>query len=61
RIGQDKPVFVYRLICTGTVEEKIQALQARKADLAQAVLDGGGATKRLRFDEADLAELFAPM
>ncbi|MEO7066118.1 MAG: DEAD/DEAH box helicase [Rhodanobacter sp.] len=61
RIGQDKPVFVYRLICTGTVEEKIQALQARKADLAAAVLDGGGATKRLRFDETDLAELFAPM
>ena len=61
RIGQDKAVFVYRLICTGTVEEKIQSLQARKADLAQAVLDGGGATQRLRFDERDLAELFAPM
>jgi superfamily II DNA or RNA helicase len=61
RIGQDKAVFVYRLICTGTVEEKIQALQARKADLAQAVLDGGGASQRLRFDEKDLAELFAPM
>ncbi len=61
RIGQDKPVFVYRLICAGTVEEKIQALQARKAELARAVLEGGGATQRLRFDEADLAELFAPM
>jgi SNF2 family DNA or RNA helicase len=61
RIGQDKSVFVYRLICTGTVEEKIQSLQARKADLAQAVLDGGGSTQRLRFDETDLAELFAPM
>ncbi|MEO8012253.1 MAG: DEAD/DEAH box helicase, partial [Dokdonella sp.] len=33
RIGQDKPVFVYKLICKGTVEEKIQALQQRKADL----------------------------
>ncbi len=61
RIGQDKPVFVYRLICKGTVEEKIQALQARKADLARAVLEGGGATQRLRFDEADLTELFAPL
>lgn len=60
RIGQDKPVFVYRLICAGTVEEKIQAMQARKADLARAVLEGG-ASKRLRFDEADLAELFAPL
>ncbi|MCW5568330.1 MAG: SWF/SNF helicase family protein, partial [Dokdonella sp.] len=60
RIGQDKPVFVYKLICTGTVEEKIQALQQRKADLAAAVLEGGS-TQSLRFDESDLAELFAPL
>ena len=61
RIGQDKPVFVYRLICAGTVEEKIQAMQGRKAELARAVLDGGGATTQLRFNETDLAELFAPL
>jgi superfamily II DNA or RNA helicase len=61
RIGQDKPVFVYRLICAGTVEEKIQAMQGRKAELARAVLEGGGATRQLRFDERDLAELFAPL
>jgi len=60
RIGQDKPVFVYKLICAGTVEEKIQALQQRKADLAQAVLDGGS-TQAARFEETDLAELFAPL
>jgi len=57
RIGQDKPVFVYKLICAGTVEEKIQAMQHRKAELAQAVLEGGS-TSALRFDEDDLAELF---
>ncbi len=61
RIGQNKPVFVYRLICAGTVEQKIQAMQGRKAELARAVLEGGGATTQLRFDEGDLAELFAPM
>lgn len=61
RIGQDKPVFVYRLICTGTVEQKIQAMQGRKAELARAVLEGGGSTLQLRFDEGDLAELFAPL
>ncbi|MEP7043066.1 MAG: DEAD/DEAH box helicase [Dokdonella sp.] len=60
RIGQDKPVFVYKLICSGTVEEKIQALQQRKAELARAVLEGDG-TQGLQFDETDLAELFAPM
>ncbi len=60
RIGQDKPVFVYKLICAGTVEEKIQTLQQRKAELARAVLEGGS-TQSLRFDETDVAELFAPM
>jgi len=60
RIGQDKPVFVYKLICAGTVEEKIQALQQRKAELARAVLEGGS-TQALRFDEGDVDELFAPM
>ena len=60
RIGQDKPVFVYKLICAGTVEEKIQALQQRKADLAHAVLEGGS-TQALRFDDDDVAELFAPL
>ena len=37
RIGQDKPVFVYKLIAEGTVEERIIALQARKAALAGGV------------------------
>ncbi len=60
RIGQDKAVFVYKLICAGTVEEKIQALQTRKADLARAVLEGGS-SQQLKLDEADLAELFAPI
>ena len=34
RIGQDKPVFVYRLLAAGTVEERMRALQQRKTDLA---------------------------
>jgi superfamily II DNA or RNA helicase len=59
RIGQDKPVFVYRLICAGTVEERIEQLKARKAELAQAVLEGGGTRDKLAFDEEDLEALFA--
>ncbi|MDT8409750.1 MAG: DEAD/DEAH box helicase, partial [Wenzhouxiangellaceae bacterium] len=41
RIGQDKPVFVYKLVTEGTVEEKILALQARKQKLAQNVYGKG--------------------
>jgi len=59
RIGQDKPVFVYKLICTGTVEEKIQLMQQRKADLAKALLEGG-TRSALQFDESDIEALFAP-
>ncbi len=40
RIGQDKPVLVYRLIAADTVEEKVLELQQRKRSLAQAALDG---------------------
>lgn len=60
RIGQDKPVFVYRLITSGTVEERIEAMKARKAELADAVLEGGGSRDTLRFDQADLDALLAP-
>lgn len=39
RIGQAKSVFVFKLVAAGTVEEKILDLQARKAQLAGAILD----------------------
>ena len=38
RIGQDKPVFVYKLITRGTVEEKILALQERKRNLVDQLI-----------------------
>ena len=60
RIGQDKPVFVYRLVAAGTVEERIEALKQRKAALVEAVLDGGGSRERLSFDQDDLDLLLAP-
>ncbi len=40
RIGQDKPVFVYKLLASGTVEDKMLELQARKAGLADSLLSG---------------------
>jgi superfamily II DNA or RNA helicase len=38
RIGQAKPVFAYRLITKGTVEERVLELQKTKRDLADAIL-----------------------
>ena len=49
RIGQDKPVFVYRLVTEDTVEERILELQDRKRALADAALgdanQAGGITR----------------
>ncbi|MFI8594286.1 DEAD/DEAH box helicase [Microbacterium sp. NPDC078428] len=39
RIGQDRSVIVYRMIASDTIEEKVAALQARKARLFTAVMD----------------------
>lgn len=44
RDGQKKPVFVYRLLCTGTIEEKIFQRQLFKGELQSAV-DGEASTR----------------
>ncbi|GAB7529846.1 SNF2-related protein [Pseudomonas sp. 3A(2025)] len=60
RIGQDKPVFVYKMISRGTVEEKIQRLQQEKTALAAGVLDGR-TSGDWKLGEEDLQALFAPL
>ena len=62
RMGQRNPVMVYKLVCSGTVEERITELQARKADLAASILaQEGEATRTLALDQSELDALFAPM
>ena len=61
RIGQDKPVFVHRLVAAGTVEEKILDMQARKQALADALFDKEGGASETLLDEATLQDLFAPL
>ncbi|WP_051425731.1 DEAD/DEAH box helicase [Jiangella gansuensis] len=41
RIGQTRNVMVYRLIAADTIEQKVMALKARKADLSASVMDDG--------------------
>jgi superfamily II DNA or RNA helicase len=60
RIGQDKPVFVYKLIVEEGIEAAIEQLKARKAALAQALFDGASKTP-LDLSEADISALFAPL
>jgi superfamily II DNA or RNA helicase len=51
RIGQDKPVFVHRLVAAGTVEERILELQAKKRALAEAALTGSASAAGLSRDD----------
>ena len=42
RIGQQRPVTIYRLVAQGPIEEKIVALHHQKRDLAEQLLEGTG-------------------
>jgi SNF2 family DNA or RNA helicase len=58
RIGQTRPVFVYRLIAAGSVEERMLRLQQRKRELAQGLLaDSGGVS----LTAGEVEELLAPL
>ena len=64
RIGQDRPVTVYRLVCEGSVEERILALQTHKRALAQAVQADQGRTAGhtgFTLSEEDVETLLAPL
>jgi len=53
RIGQDKPVFAWKLVTEGTVEERVLALQERKSAMASAVLEGSQGLGGLDVDELE--------
>ncbi|MCU0445297.1 MAG: SNF2-related protein [Microscillaceae bacterium] len=58
RIGQDKKVFAYKMICKDTIEEKILTLQKRKQDLAEDLVGAEtGFIKKL--SQEDILDLFS--
>lgn len=59
RIGQERPVFVYRLIASGTVEERVSALQERKKDLIKGVVEG--APSAMQLTASELRQLLSPL
>ena len=58
RIGQNKHVFVYRLLCRDSVEEKVAALQETKRDLAASIFEADGSVLQ-KLDRETLEMLLA--
>ena len=61
RLGQTQSVWVVKLVAQGTIEERMLALQERKAQLAKDMYEGAVQRKEPLFGEADLNELFKPL
>ncbi len=51
RIGQQRPVTIYRLVTKGTIEDKIVDLHRQKRDLADSLLEGAEGAGKLSVDE----------
>jgi SNF2 family DNA or RNA helicase len=51
RIGQTKPVTIYRLVTKDTIEDKIVDLHRNKRDLADSLLEGTEAAAKVTADE----------
>jgi superfamily II DNA or RNA helicase len=51
RIGQQRPVTIYRLVSCGTIEEKIVDLHQQKRDLADSLLEGTDVSGKLSADQ----------
>ena len=60
RIGQNKTVYVYRILTEGTLEERIDQLLAQKRDMADQVIGAAGKV-RLQWTREELLEILKPL
>jgi len=60
RIGQKKAVFVFKLIASGTIEERLLELQERKRAIADGIFDEDNALPS-KLTAADIESLFTPL
>ncbi|KAF9541575.1 DNA repair and recombination protein rad54b [Mortierella hygrophila] len=58
REGQLRPVFIYRLLLSGTIEEKMYQRQMTKIGLSDALMDGKAAERLDKFSKEELRDLF---
>ncbi|KAG0023931.1 helicase [Podila clonocystis] len=58
RDGQPRPVFIYRLLSSGTIEEKMYQRQLTKIGLSDSLMDGKSDEKLNKFSMAELRDLF---
>ena len=59
RIGQTRVVQVHKMVCAGTIEERIDELIAAKRDLATRIVDRGVESALSDLGDDELAELVA--
>ncbi len=57
RIGQKRNVLVHKLVCRGTIEERVDALIASKRALAEAVVEGGAEARLTELSNEELMRL----
>lgn len=58
RIGQNKEVFIYKVLCHDTIEERIKTLQDKKLSIASDMLAGVKRTTSSKLTIDDMKSLF---
>lgn len=56
RLGQTKPVYVYKFICSNTIETRILNIQKHKLQIAENLFEGSSISSKITID--DLKEIF---